>query len=122
MHRYGINFYNEKLDLSASTYFEDTDFFNARKKALEFEKEGWVSGSVFFIEERNHKFYVPIEDFLSKEEFDCSFDIIRISEEKVIDREAFETTAKMRVEAANDCNGFIAYEYKKSDLRENNHV
>lgn len=113
MNRYGINFWNETLDLIASVYFEDTDFFNAQRKALTFEKAGWIAGSVFFIEEKNHKFYVPVDEFLKKETFDCSFNITRIFENKLLEKEAFEITAKNRVEDANDCNGFVAYKYEK---------
>lgn len=56
MNRYGINFYSENLDINASVYFEAEDFFAAKKKALTFQKEGWVAGNTFFIDEKTFVF------------------------------------------------------------------
>lgn len=113
MNRYGINFYNQNLDINASVYFEAEDFFSAKNKALTFQKEGWVAGNTFFIEEKNLHFYVPVEDFLAKDSFKSYFAVIRITENKVTNKEAFEQATQRIVESANAYLQEKAYMYKE---------
>jgi hypothetical protein len=109
--RYGINFYNQEHDLTAGVYFISTDFYTAEKEAKQLNKEGWVRGEIFFIEEKDYPYYVPVAQFLAEEVFEYSFSIYRDSEKKLLFREAFEGSARRIVERAGQ-----GHSYKKEPL------
>lgn len=68
MHRYGRVFWRESDDKEIFTYLEATHWFAAEREFEPYRIDGFVTGTVYYIEATDETEYVRVETVAQKQE------------------------------------------------------